>query len=59
MEFECLNCGKTWECDDWDFGDTVTCPHCGAEHDTDWDTDSDDNIYGPWITGLTEQEGGE
>jgi len=52
-----LDCGDP-DCDgeitDWVFGDDVTCPTCGKVWATDYETNYDDDIQGPWITGAAE-----
>ena len=53
-EFECLDCMEDFECD-WTFGDSVICPHCGTEWDTDSDESYDGDIQGPWLYGKREQ----
>lgn len=47
--FFCKKCEDQFECD-WTFGADVTCAHCGTVWETDWDTNSDDDISGPWLT---------
>ena len=47
-EFECLECGKSFEAP-WDFGDDVECGHCHATFETDYEVDADENVSGPWL----------
>ena len=49
VELTSLKCDKDFETK-WSFGKDVTCPHCKTTWETDWDTDADDNVSGPWIT---------
>lgn len=49
VEFYCKACGEEFEAD-WLFGDNVQCPHCGATFETDYETNFDDDILGPWLT---------
>ena len=35
----------------WSFGDRVTCPKCKSKFETDYETNYDDDIQGPWIIG--------
>lgn len=38
----CLVCENDFELDEFPFGGNVTCPHCGAVLETEWDyTDGD------------------
>jgi hypothetical protein len=46
-EFTCKECAQEFYAA-WEFGDRVTCPYCGAVWETDYDTDGDDDVYGPW-----------
>lgn len=39
---------------EWNFSN-VTCPTCGREWETDYETDRDDDILGPWITGPAKE----
>jgi len=48
--FICPECDESFSCS-WDFGDDVECPHCETVLRTDYETNSDDNIVGPWIIG--------
>ena len=53
-EFSCRECMKDFDCV-WTFGEVVRCPHCKIEWETDWDTDDEDNIYGPWLGERSEK----
>lgn len=55
-DFECEGCEKQFTAS-WDFGDNVACSYCGAEHETDWDTNDGDDIFGPWIVKLVGEKG--
>lgn len=48
IEFICLECDEYFEVN-WDFLDDVKCPHCETVFETDYDTDYDDNVCGPWL----------
>ena len=44
-------------CDDyvemeWSWDSEVECPQCGTVLAVDYDTDYDDNVYGPWYNGI-------
>ncbi len=57
VEFECKKCGEVFAAD-WDFGDEIICPHCKITWETDYDTDWDDNVSGPWLTVEAKGEAG-
>lgn len=42
-------CGAEFEAE-WSFGDEITCPSCGRVYETDYETNSGDDIQGPWLT---------
>lgn len=46
--FECMKCDKDFTAE-WNFGDDVTCTHCNIRFETDYDTNEDDDINGPWL----------
>lgn len=48
VEFECKKCGDDFE-ENWTFGDEVKCPQCGTWWETDFETNYDDDIFGPWL----------
>lgn len=50
LESTCPCCKKVVQVLHMPFGDTIRCPHCGAECETDWDYSGD---YDPnwWFTG--------
>lgn len=47
-DFECKKCDKEFTVD-WDYGDEVTCPHCGTVWETDYEENWDFNMSGPWL----------
>lgn len=50
-DFICPSCERAFEAD-WTFGAEVQCPHCLQKWETDYDVDMDDEIQGPWISGI-------
>ena len=54
VELTCPGCDEEFECE-WSFGDDVRCPHCGRLWSTEWETDGEDNVHGPWITGTADE----
>lgn len=47
VELECPNCKATIT--KWSFDD-VECSQCHRVYETDYETNYDDDIQGPWIT---------
>lgn len=54
VDLECPDCKKYFETG-WEFDD-VQCPICKKWWETDSDTNADDDITGPWISGSAERE---
>lgn len=50
VEFICSECGNNFKIE-WHFGCKGRCPHCETLFETAWDTDEDDNVFGPWLAG--------
>jgi hypothetical protein len=53
VEFSCPTCVTDFTTDftvDWTFGDEVECPSCHAVYETDWETNGDDDVQGPWLS---------
>ena len=48
MDFTCRNCQTDFAVT-WDFGDVVTCPTCGTAWETDYETNADGDVFGPWL----------
>lgn len=53
--FTCPICGHDFTAA-WEFGDTVTCPHCGTQYETEYETNADDDIIGPWLGTIIQKE---
>lgn len=54
-DFTCPKCEKDFEAP-WLFGDHVICPYCKTEFETDYETNEDEDIQGPWIVNDTPNE---
>lgn len=55
VHFTCKACSRGFDTE-WLFGDDVQCTRCGTTFKTDYDTDSEDNIIGPWLTEKSTKE---
>lgn len=54
VDFTCL-CGKEWEQAGWSFGDVVQCPLCLRWFETEFETNWDDDVIGPWLGSETSE----
>ena len=58
VELSCKTDNCSGVISEWNF-DNVTCSLCGTEWETDYDTNFDDDIVGPWITGKADATKGD